>query len=113
MIGTTFPQANLTLKAPPGQEEHVYDLPVWTDGEHCLSRWEPTPEERAAVAAGGPVWLWVVGSTHPPLCVSAANPFVNEPGKEVNNVPLSVNTASQEVDQLFQIIDRLTGTPSP
>lgn len=62
---------------PPEQE--VYDLPVWggpVEGvERCISCWEPSPEERAAIAAGGPVWLWVVGATHPPLVLDAASPF--------------------------------------
>lgn len=62
---------------PP--EKEVYDLPVWGGevggAERCISCWEPSPQERALIAAGRPVWLWVVGATHPPLVLDAAHPF--------------------------------------
>lgn len=69
-------------------EPEVYDLPVWS-GEvegvpRCISRWEPSPEERVAIAAGGPVWLWVVGTTHPPLVLDAQSPF-EEPSAPPDN----------------------------
>jgi len=41
-----------------------------------ISRWEPTQEERAAIAAGGPVWVYVVGDgAPPPIAVSGVSPF--------------------------------------
>ena len=75
MKAVGFPQANKTLTALPGQEAEVYDLPVWSDGNRCISCWQPTDEERAAIASGAPIWLWVIGSTHPPVAVEALNPF--------------------------------------
>lgn len=50
-------------------------LPV-TDATDCdgrpyvISFWLPTPEEVAALAAGAPVQLWVVGQTMPPVALS-------------------------------------------
>jgi hypothetical protein len=75
MKATIFPQANKILTAPPGQEEEVYDLPVWSDGARCISCWQPTEAEKAAIARGEPVWLWVIGSTHPPVAVEVGSPF--------------------------------------
>jgi hypothetical protein len=75
MKATIFPQANKILTAPPGQEDEVYDLPVWSDGDRCISCWQPTEEERAAIARGEPMWLWIVGDTHPPVAVEVGSPF--------------------------------------
>jgi len=79
----SFPQANKVLKAPAGQEADVYDLAVW-GGEiegipRCISCWEPSLKERALIAAGGPIWLWVMGTTHPPLVLDATSPFEAPP----------------------------------
>ena len=76
-VDVTGAREKVDAAFPPEQE--VYDLPVW-GGEvegvpRCISCWEPSPEERALIAAGGPVWLWVVGHTHPPLVLDAQSPF--------------------------------------
>jgi hypothetical protein len=34
-----------------------------------VSAWEPTPGELAALNAGAPVYLQIVGSAHPPVMV--------------------------------------------
>lgn len=75
MKATKFPEANKILTAPPGREEEVYDLPVWSDGDRCISFWQPTEEEKAAIARGEPVCLWVMGTTHPPVAVEVGSPF--------------------------------------
>lgn len=75
MKATTFPQANKILTAPPGKESEVYDLPVWSDGTRCISCWQPTEGERAAIARGEPVYLWVMGTTHPPVAIEVGSPF--------------------------------------
>ncbi len=76
-VDMTAEQERLDAAFPPDQE--VYDLPVWSGlagGTYrCISCWEPSEEERAAIAAGGPVWLWVAGHTHPPLVLDVASPF--------------------------------------
>jgi hypothetical protein len=73
MRPTQHPSNNAVLRAPAGStlEEctplaitrvrYADDLPgVW-------SYWQPTPAERAAIAAGALVRLGVVGVTHPPV----------------------------------------------
>lgn len=105
MKAIPFPQANKVLKAPPSERSEILaaiegaeaagvdvsgmrekldaafppEQEVWggevEDVPRCISCWEPSPEERARIAAGGLVWLWVVGTTHPPLVLDAAHPF--------------------------------------
>jgi len=82
MNPTYFPESNLLLTAPPSMPECL-PLPV----RRCvatedkpgsyISCWEPTSEERAIIAAGGPVWVYVVGDgAPPPIAVSGVIPFV-------------------------------------
>lgn len=82
----TEAQASLDAYMPADQE--VYDLPIWRGIAHGANRliscWEPSAEERALIAAGGPIWLWVVGHTHSPLVLDGANPF--EPAGPVPDV---------------------------
>jgi hypothetical protein len=74
-----FPQANKTLGAPQGMGNNCTALRVWTDGTACLSAWMPTEEERAKIAAGEPVFLWVVfGQTQPPVALEVGSPFTGE-----------------------------------
>lgn len=52
-----------------------------------ISRWEPTPEERAAIAAGGPVWVYVVGEgAPPPIAVSGVSPFLPPPAEDASAI---------------------------
>lgn len=69
----------------------------------CISCWEPTPEERALIAAGGPVWLWVVGHTHPPLVLDAANPFEPAPAAR----PTVAESFRDLHDRLAKIADEM------
>jgi hypothetical protein len=70
-----FPQAVKTLGPPQGAGS-CGGLRVWTDGEVCVSAWMPTEEERAKIAAGEPVFLWVMfGSTQPPVAIEVGSPF--------------------------------------
>jgi hypothetical protein len=72
----TFPSANRTLTAPRGMEQICGPLPVYTDGEFCISRWRPTWRERLAVLFGSSVWLWVVsGQTQPPVSLETRDPW--------------------------------------
>jgi hypothetical protein len=80
MNPTDFPQANHTFGKPPSMsDEECRALRVCTtvvDGlPVSISRWEPTPEERAAIAAGAPIWLWVYGRGHPVVQLSADDPW--------------------------------------
>ena len=78
-----FDQANSTLGGgPPGKfgtDVEVGDLQVHKTGEYIISCWQPTDEERALIAAGGPVWLRVMGAeTHGPVDVTAEDIFPME-----------------------------------
>lgn len=78
MNPTDFPQANTTLKRPANMTEaECSDLRVLRDpATHTiLSCWMPTEEERAAIAAGGPIWLFVWSDAHPPVALSGKDPF--------------------------------------
>ena len=37
-----------------------------------VTAWEPTPKELAAIAAGGTVYLWVIGIAHPPVMLQVS-----------------------------------------
>jgi hypothetical protein len=63
-----FPEANRTFVKPASMTDaECASLRVQDTGEELISRWEPTPEERAAIAAGAPVVLTIVGGAHPPV----------------------------------------------
>jgi hypothetical protein len=32
-----------------------------------LTSWQPTPAEAALIAAGAPIYLWLLGTAHPPV----------------------------------------------
>lgn len=55
----------------------VDPLPVWTDGEQCLSLWRPSWRERLSVLLFGKVWLSLLsGQTQPPACVVACRQYL-------------------------------------
>lgn len=59
------------------------DVHAFADGHACVTCWMPTPEERAAIAAGGPVWLsCYMGGTMPPVAVFGLTPFIAPPTTE-------------------------------
>jgi hypothetical protein len=79
MMPKDFPERNTLLGAPPGMT-NCRPLPTFRDGVHVVSCWEPDEAERAAIAAGAPVWLVVYsGATQPPVSLSTLSPFVREP----------------------------------
>ena len=78
-----FPGSNTKLL---GNNDDVGDLPVafYPKGsvedmsvDACLSCWEPTEEERKAIADGGDVWVWVMAPRHaqPPVAITGINPY--------------------------------------
>lgn len=64
------------LALPGGTENNDlwYEAAV-DDGEHPVIQtvWEPTAEERAAIAAGENVYLLVWGSSHPPVAMGVTD----------------------------------------
>ena len=79
-----FDEINLTLTAPEGQEEDVDTMPAYTDGTHCISCWQLSPEDLERLKEnGGKVWLWVwSGKTQPPVCVDTVSPFEEQQAEE-------------------------------
>lgn len=74
-----FPQDNIVMRAPAGLPEGAcVDVHAFSDGHsQCVTCWEPTPEERAAIAAGGPVWISVhYAGGMPPVGVFGLTPFL-------------------------------------
>ncbi len=56
-------QKQLPCGACPVTRTEVDGLPV------VVSYWQPTAEEKAAIAAGAMVALWVVGTSMPPVSI--------------------------------------------
>lgn len=43
---------------------------IGSDGNPgMLSSWEPSPDELARLNAGAPIYLYVLGSSHPPVAI--------------------------------------------
>ena len=83
MTPSQFKHANKTLQ-PSGKEysenvNSVQPLPVWTDGEQCVSCWQMSWRERLSALIFGRVWLAVLtGSTQPPAYVVASKEYLKE-----------------------------------
>lgn len=97
MRATKFPQATRSLRPPPGMnEDQCLPLYVFQDGQHVISRWEPDEEDRARIATGEPVWLWITGITMPPAALTTTNPFGEQPPIPVEKMPADVRIADLE-----------------
>jgi len=68
-----FPQANKELLKPEDwTEEQCGTLPVYTDGQQCISLWKMTWRERVSALFFGRMWLIVhSGQTQPPVALMA------------------------------------------
>ncbi|WP_231381868.1 hypothetical protein [Bacteroides pyogenes] len=61
-------------------DKECASLHVWSDGNQCVSCWEPTFKERLNILFGGKVWLGVLsGKTQPPVFVSGTRVFNKAP----------------------------------
>ncbi len=82
MRPTQHPSNNDVLLPPPGVGHDecrplAITRVVYSNGQRAVwSYWEPTADERAAIAAGASIWLSAYGLTHPPvlLGVDVVNP---------------------------------------
>lgn len=78
-----FKYSNHTLQ-PSGAEYSdnvigVDPLPIWTDGEQCVSCWRMSWRERLSALLFGRVWLAVLsGYTQPPVCIQASREYLKE-----------------------------------
>lgn len=75
------PSNNKVLGAPAGWDQSAIEcgaLPV-TVSEHngqptMVSYWEPDDADRAAIAKGAKIRLWVIGGLHPPVAIDVETP---------------------------------------
>lgn len=69
-----FEQANRNLLKPPDMtDKECGSLPVFTDGNECISCWKMTWRERFSALFFGKIWLSVhSGQTQPPVWLMAA-----------------------------------------
>ena len=54
------------------------NLPVYRDGEQCVTCWQLSGEELLAVLQTKRVWLRVKGQSQPPVMLTATDPFEDE-----------------------------------
>ncbi len=74
LSGAHFLQANDVLRAPPGQEDKVYDLPILRLAQPApmgsvVSCWRLSRDQQLEVFHSDAVYLQVIGRTHPPLAL--------------------------------------------
>ena len=83
MKAAMFEHSNKTLQ-PSGQSYSqnvtgVEPLPIWTNGEQCVSCWRMTWRERLSALVFGRVWIAVLtGETQPPICAEASRSYFRE-----------------------------------
>jgi len=59
--------------------ESIEPLPVWTDGEKCVSCWQMSLRERLSALCFGRVWLSVLsGRSQPPVHLQACRTYFRE-----------------------------------
>jgi hypothetical protein len=52
----------------------IRDEPHSPGVNQMVSAWLPTPEDIALIAAGAPIYLVVLGTSHPPVALTVGNP---------------------------------------
>ncbi len=83
MQAVQFDLSNKVLR-PSGAEysdnvTEVVDLPVFTNGEQCVSCWKMSWRERLSALLFGRVWLQVLsGETQPPVAIHAERKRLKE-----------------------------------
>ncbi len=76
-----FIEQNKVLQKPQGMtDDQCQPLPIWTDGNQCVSCWRPTWREWLAILFYRRVWISVLsGGTQPPIWMQAKKTvFVKE-----------------------------------
>jgi hypothetical protein len=69
-----FEGANTLFRAPESMKDTCGDLPALAttddNGYRCIvSAWQPSEADKAAIAAGQPIFLKIVGEGMPPVCL--------------------------------------------
>jgi hypothetical protein len=86
MKAVPFPASNRTFQRPKDMtEDECSALDVHDTGEGFISCWDLGAADRARIARGGPIWLWVLGRAHPPVLLQTENPF--RPDSPVEDAP--------------------------
>ena len=69
-------------------DEECGNLPVFTDGETCISLWRMTWKERLSAFIFGRIWLFVVsGETQPPVSLMAEKEIFKETKRALQEQP--------------------------
>jgi hypothetical protein len=70
----TFPQMTVELQKPEIMtDDECGPLPVFSDGNVCISCWKPSLRERLSILLFGKVWVWVhSGRTQPPIALEGS-----------------------------------------
>lgn len=78
-----FPESNKDLLKPEGwTDEQCGSLPVFTEGQKCISLWKMTWKERISALFFGKVWLYVYsGHTQPPVGLLVTKQIFRVPRK--------------------------------
>lgn len=80
----SFPEANKNLQ-PSGKRyseniESVHPLPIWTDGEQCVSLWRLSWRERIGILLRGTLWVQVLsGNSQLPIAFWTKGKFFSAP----------------------------------
>jgi hypothetical protein len=80
-----FPEQTVELKANPNQLEiagqPVGTLPIFTDGEQCISCWSLSFTERLKALWYGKIWLGIhTGRRQPPVWLAAEGQLFERKG---------------------------------
>lgn len=75
-----FPQVNVRLGPPSGMTtDECGALPVYSDGNLCISLWSLSWLERVNVLLFGRVWLYVIaGRSQPPVSLEVGNNILDK-----------------------------------
>lgn len=66
-----FKESNRTLMPGDHPGHEVQPLPVFNNGDFCMSSWRLSLQERFSALLFGRVWLYVLsGSTQPPVWIA-------------------------------------------
>ncbi len=67
-----FAEQTIELKKPASMaDDECGPLPIFCDGEQCVSCWRPSLRERLSILFFGRVWLCVMsGRTQPPVWIA-------------------------------------------
>ena len=66
-------QTKILLKPQSLTDEECSSLPVYSDGEQCVSLWKMSLKERLKALFFGRAWLYVLsGDTQPPVWIGCA-----------------------------------------